>query len=115
MKLPNGSKAVVMIEKLEGYCLNPDHDKGKHKARVFIRALGMGREHAAILKEALLYHAMNSDAIDINDNQFGKHYLVDFLMEHDGKKAEVRSKWTVRTGEDFPRLGSCYVKRRIKE
>jgi hypothetical protein len=115
MKLPNGNNAIVLIEKLEGYCLNPDHEKGKHKARVFMRALGISREHAAILKQALLYHAIHSDSIEINSNQFGKHYLVDFLWEYEGRKAELRSKWTMRTGEDFPRLGSCYVKRRIKE
>jgi hypothetical protein len=68
MKLPNASKVVVAIEKLEGYCLNPYHDKGKHKARVFMRALGIGMEHATILKQALLYHAMNSEAIEINSN-----------------------------------------------
>lgn len=26
--------------KLTGYCLNPEHPRGKHKARVFASALG---------------------------------------------------------------------------
>ncbi len=115
MKLPNAEKAIVLIEKLEGYCLNPEHDKGKHKARVFQRALGIGPEHAHLLQQALLEHAIASDAIKIGSNKFGDHYLVDFFFDHEEKKAELRSKWTVRTGENFPRLASCYVKRKVRE
>jgi len=80
-----------------------------------MRALGMSQEHAAMLRQTLLEHAETSDAIKILSNEYGDHYFVDFIFEHEGKKAELRSKWTVRTGENFPRLGSCYVKRRIKE
>lgn len=31
---------MVDIAKLRDYCLNPLHDEGKHKARVFASALG---------------------------------------------------------------------------
>ena len=31
MKLPNGDQASLG-DKLERYCLNPEHSKGKHKA-----------------------------------------------------------------------------------
>ena len=34
MNLPNGDRAIIPIEKLLDYCLNPEHSKGKHKARV---------------------------------------------------------------------------------
>ena len=32
MKIPNAERAIVDIRKLRGYCLNPQHVKGKHKA-----------------------------------------------------------------------------------
>jgi hypothetical protein len=35
MKLPNGDRAIVDLEKLRAYCLNPQHPRGRHKARVF--------------------------------------------------------------------------------
>jgi len=35
MLIPNAENAVVDIRKLRDYCLNPDHDEGKHKARLF--------------------------------------------------------------------------------
>ncbi|WP_200235400.1 DUF6883 domain-containing protein [Thiohalocapsa halophila] len=41
MKLPNANQAVVDLEKLRGYCLNPAHPRGRHKARVFAAALGI--------------------------------------------------------------------------
>ena len=40
-KLPNAERAVVDIAKLRDYSLNPTHDVGKHKARVFRSALGL--------------------------------------------------------------------------
>lgn len=38
MKLPNGDRAVISMGKLRGYCLNPEHPSGRHKARVFASA-----------------------------------------------------------------------------
>jgi hypothetical protein len=46
MKLPNGDRAEIQMEKLTGYCLNPDHSSGKHKAKVFAAALGITAENA---------------------------------------------------------------------
>ena len=41
MNLPNGDRTIIPIEKLLGYCLNSEHSKGKHKARVFKSVLGI--------------------------------------------------------------------------
>lgn len=35
MPMPHAERAVVDIRKLRDYCLNPMHDEGQHKARVF--------------------------------------------------------------------------------
>jgi hypothetical protein len=35
MKIPNAENAVVDIRKLKDYCLNPQHEEGKHKSRLF--------------------------------------------------------------------------------
>jgi hypothetical protein len=37
MKLPNSEKAIVDIAKLRDYSLNPEHESGGHKARVFAK------------------------------------------------------------------------------
>jgi hypothetical protein len=58
MKLPNGSKAVIPEGKLEDYCLNPFHPDGKHKAKVFEKALGITQEDSGELKK-LVYNLLN--------------------------------------------------------
>ena len=35
MRLPNGERAVIDIRKLQEYCLNSQHPRGRNKARVF--------------------------------------------------------------------------------
>ena len=113
MRLPNAENAVVSMDKIEAYCLNPDHTRGKHKARVFHRALGVGVGQASLLKEALLEIALTADALFIGSNEYGDHYFVDFFFEYNERRAELRSKWTVHSGENFPRRTSCYVKRKV--
>lgn len=49
MKLPNGDKAEIPMQKLIGYCLNLEHPSGKHKARVFKSKLGIVAENAELL------------------------------------------------------------------
>lgn len=50
MKLPNGDRAEIPMQKLIGYCLNPEHPSGKHKARVFESALGITAEDVDVLR-----------------------------------------------------------------
>lgn len=52
--IPNAENAVVDIRKLHDYCLNPDHDQGKHKARLFSTLLGMTADDAEELRKILL-------------------------------------------------------------
>jgi len=50
MKLPNADRAVIEIEKLRDYCLSSSHPRGRHKARVFVTALGITVDDAEELK-----------------------------------------------------------------
>lgn len=49
MRLPNLEHAVIDIEKLRAYVLNPLHPEGRHKARVFLAALGVSADDATWL------------------------------------------------------------------
>jgi hypothetical protein len=53
MKLPNADNAIIDIAKLRDYSLNPDPE-GKHKARVFLEKLGIGRNDAEQLRQSIL-------------------------------------------------------------
>jgi len=109
MPLPNAAGARVDLEKLREYCLNDQHPRGKHKARVFAAALGLTPDRAEELREALLHAAQDCDAEATEHDQYGQRYRLDYGMEGIAGRVTVRSLWIVRTGEDFPRLVSCFV------
>jgi len=62
-ELPNRDRAVVDLAKLRDYCLNPHHEDGKHKARVFQSALAVGRADAEWLRERILEAAATRPAV----------------------------------------------------
>lgn len=110
MKIPNAERAIVDILKLRRYCLNPGHLRGRHKARVFAAALGITAHEADMLRAALLDAALSSDgAVPGEKDRFGQRYVIDFEIVGVDRRATVRSCWIVRSGEDFPRLMTCYV------
>jgi hypothetical protein len=110
MQLPNSHKAIVEIEKLRDYSLNPNHPVGQHKARVFRAALGIKLNDAEWLCERALKIASTDDAQRSAPSVFGDKYVIDSVIEREGKSAIVRFSWIIEYGTDFPRLTSCYVK-----
>jgi len=108
MIIPNAERAVVDIRKLRDYCLNPTHDEGKHKARLFVVALAMTRDDAEDLRDMLLQAVKTHDARLGRRDEHGQRYVVDFVLAWQGKRAMIRSSWIVEHGSDTPRLTSCY-------
>ena len=109
MKMPGSGKAVVALEKLRDYCLSPRHPRGRHKARVFANKLGLTSEDAEVLQAAVLAAAHENEAVIAELDNYGQRFVGDFKMDGPRGLASIRSSWIVRTGEDFPRLTSCYV------
>jgi hypothetical protein len=109
MKLPGGAAAIVEVSKLRNYCLDPYHPRGRHKARVFLSALGMGQDDAELFRAALLHAARDEDAVPGEADPYGARYTVDFLIAHGDRMARVRSAWIILRGESAPRLISCFV------
>ena len=109
MRLPNADEAIVEIAKLRDYCLSPTHPRGRHKARMFAAALGLTADDAEVLRAALLQAVLTVDATVAEQDAFGQRYVIDFRMQGPRGEAMVRSAWIVRTGEQNPRLTSCYV------
>jgi hypothetical protein len=112
MKLPNGANAIVDIRKLRDYCLNPDNPRGRHKAQVFAAALGLTSKDSAKLRRMLIQAAETGDAQEGELDLYGQRYTIDFEMETGTGKATIRSGWIILRRSRFPRLTTCYVKRR---
>lgn len=108
MLTPNADLAVIDIRKLRDYCLNPLHDEGKHKARLFATILGIGIEDAEELREILLEVVKAHDAQLGRKDEYEQRYTMDFLLNWRGRQAMVRSGWIIEHDSDIPRLTTCY-------
>ena len=108
MKIPNAERAIVDIRKLRDYCLNPEHDVGKHKARLFSGVLGISTNNAEELRDALLQAVKTHDAQVGRRDIYGQRYIVDFMFAWRNRQATIRSAWIIELGSDVPRLTTAY-------
>ncbi len=108
MPIPNAERAVVDVRKLRDYCLNPRHDEGQHKARLFAAALGMTARDAEELRLLLLQAAKTADGQLRRRDAYGQRYTVDFPLTWRGRQAMVRSGWIIEHGSSTPRLTTCF-------
>jgi len=109
MKLPNGEFAIISMEKLTSYCLNPKHNSGKHKARVFASALGITAENAENLRELIAQAAVKGKVIQQDTTQFGCLYKVDWAVA-DQKDIVLRTLWETTADQPYPRLVSAFIR-----
>lgn len=109
MKLPRAEQAFADLAKLRDYSLSATHPEGKHKARVFAAALGLGATDAKWLREQLLAAVLREECTLGRKTGFGQRYTVDVNLRYNDREALVRSAWIIRQDEEFPRLVSCYV------
>lgn len=107
MRLPNADRALVEVAKLRNYSLNPDHEVGKHKARVFQAALGLTIKDADWLRGEILQTTYIREAKESRLSPFGQTYVIDVTITYGSQSALIRTTWIVEHGTDFPRLTSC--------
>jgi hypothetical protein len=116
MMLPNAENAIVEVERLREYSLNPHHPQGNYKARTFLGKLGIGRNDAELLRSLVLEAILTAEVIEQEPTAYGRRLVVDFEVERGTgfvrHKALVRTTWIVRSNEDFPRMTTCFVPRR---
>jgi hypothetical protein len=112
MIIPNAERAVVDIRKLRDYVLNRQHERGKHKARVFASAFGLTVDDAEAFRAYLLEIVKTHDARPATEGDYGQIYRIDLALTWNGITANVRITWIIRHDEDYPRLVSCFVRRK---
>jgi hypothetical protein len=108
MLIPNAKNAVVDIRKLRDYCLNPEHDDGKHKARLFSSILGMTPDNAEELRQILVEVIQTHEAQLGRRDGFGQRYTLDFTIQWQNRSATLRSGWIIEHDSEIPRLTTCY-------
>jgi hypothetical protein len=108
MLIPNAEQAIVDIRKLRDYCLNQEHDDGKHKARLFSSMLGMTANDSEELRQILLKVVKTHEAQPGRQDKFGQRYTLDFQIEWQNRKATLRSGWIIEHSSEIPKLTTCY-------
>ena len=108
--LPNYDKAEIPRSKLEDYALNPAHEDGRHKARVFKSALGYEQTDwgklAQDILSALPYQAAGPEAT----GPWGRKYTVVLpITGPNGNTVNVETAWIIRPGTDYPSLVTTLV------
>jgi hypothetical protein len=107
--LPQVDRAILDLQKIENYCLNSLHPRGRHKARVFREALGIGRDDAAWLRRELLDAVRHGEAAELVRDEFGIRWRVDVPLARQDRRVVIRTVWIIRSGEQVPRFVTCWV------
>jgi filamentous hemagglutinin len=112
--LPRAQDAHGVESKLRAYSLNPEHEIGAHKARVFRRALGVGLDDIDYLVDQVLVGIGETPISDVRDN--APHGILCEVViavlgigVAAGRPVLVTTSWEYRSPEDAPRLVSAYV------
>jgi hypothetical protein len=108
--LPNWKHAVIPEGKLEHYCLNPFHPKGKDKARVFKSVLGFTEKDAYLLEKLILTEIAHFEAIFVDSIDWGELWRVDIEIAKENEKILLRTNWIIKYANNYPSLVSCFIK-----
>ena len=111
MPIPNADQAVVPIEKITEYLLNPLHPVGGPKAR-WLFALGYRIESPQELADGLLGIVRESEDFTAHAGVFGVKYAVrGTLITPSTRSARVLTVWMIENDSAFPRLVSAFPAR----
>jgi hypothetical protein len=83
--VPNADRAILDLRKIEDYCLSPAHPRGRHKARVFREALGIGQGDGQWLRQVLLDGLREAAASELASDDLGRRWRVDVPVARHGK------------------------------
>ena len=109
LRLPNAKAARIPTEKLVRYALDPGHERGRHKARVFASALGITATDWRYLHDQILEALPDAEVRATRITAFGVAYEV--IVQIDGLNGAthpVITTWIIE-GDRAPRLTSTWV------
>ena len=109
--IPHAESAIIDSRKLTEYALNPNHEVGKHKAKVFESALGYNQSNADELILKIKQGLKENPAQLGKKDQYGQRYTVNIPIQGpNGKTAIVTTGWILESGSKTPKLTTALVK-----
>ena len=108
MKIPNADQAIIAVEKLRDYLLNPLHRRGGSKARLLM-LLGYDADRWQTLEMDLRRQHLMLDAASTAETEYGTSYeIIAPLTGPNGRSVRFRSVWQIDYGTQIPRLITLY-------
>ena len=115
-KIPHSDRAAIPQEKVQGYLLNSNHPKGKHKEKVIRSVLGYNYETWKEFADKLYEEVQNSPVVDIKRNKYGTKYETHIKLEGvKGKSLILKTVWQIDDKSDIPRLITITFNKRRKK
>jgi len=93
-------RVVIDPRKLTAYALDPDNPIGRHKARVFARALGFTRGNSEALLRQLETKALTAKASLHLTSQHGDFYRVDVEVTGPAGQQGIRPDGVARRARE---------------
>lgn len=107
MRLPNCERATIDLRKLQDYALNSNHPEGRHKARVFLSALGITAAESEWLASAIVKGLLSAEALEVERTLWGTVYKVDLQLWKGSRCAKVRTGWLCQGFAT--KLTTCFI------
>lgn len=107
-RLTNAEKAIIEIDKLQGYILSSTHPVGRFKA-AFFRRLGYSSENWKAFEQSLRDLITTQDAKKVEESQYGKKFIVEGLFAGpSGETVQLVTVWIILKGESVPVFITAY-------
>jgi hypothetical protein len=107
-QLPGAGVPEVEDRKLTAYALNPKHERGKDKALLFDKLLGLGLGDAKHLAAQLRAGLPGAEIDRVEFTPYGVKYCAIIPIQGaNGRALPVQTAWEIRPG-GHPRLVTCY-------
>ncbi len=109
VRLPRALRAQIPTDKLVAYALDPTHERGRHKARVFASVLGITAADWRYLHDQILAALPDGEVRGTRITPFGIAYDVVITVDGlNGRTAPVVTTWMTEP-DAAPRLASTWV------
>ena len=103
--MPNAIAASTTQNKIQGYLLNSNHPKGKHKAKVINRVLGYHYQNWELLSEKIFDAVQSTEVSRIEKSKFGVKYEVPIYVTGEKRRGMILNTfWQIDNNSNIPRL-----------
>ncbi len=113
MKLREVADQVVIDpRKITHYALNPNHEEGKHKARVFESALGYNLTNYQPLLNQIVSLALDAEVEFNRLNEYGQFFQANFTIEGiAGQRVPLFISWRIPPDTREAHLVTLFIPR----